>query len=176
MRRLVRLVLDRHLDPKYSHISENVNLRSEYSSLLRDVPEDIEFASLALDKAADAINLWIGNHRSTTSLHKDHYENIYVQIRGRKHFVLLPPIEMPCVNEQSLTWARYTPIDISTTRTSPELTINVSKHDECLPVATWDPDQPEIRVTPYSHLSRPHRVTLDEGDMLYLPAMCVNQV
>lgn len=29
-----------------------------------------------------------------TSLHKDHYENIYVVIRGTKHFTLYPPTEV----------------------------------------------------------------------------------
>jgi len=30
----------------------------------------------------DATNLWIGDERSVTSFHKDHYENIYCVIRG----------------------------------------------------------------------------------------------
>jgi peptidyl-lysine (3S)-dioxygenase / protease len=34
---------------------------------------------------------------------------------------------------------------------------------------TWDPDLPRERATKFSHMSRPIRVTLDPGDMLYLP-------
>src|SRR5260370_39922884 len=62
----------------------------------------------------DAVNVWIGDHRSTTSVHAgkyilasyshmgspdeqkrtlDPYENIYTVIRGTKHFTLFPPTE-----------------------------------------------------------------------------------
>jgi len=42
-----------------------------------------------------------------TALHRDNYENIYCQVIGNKHFVLLPPIEAPCVNERILPCATY---------------------------------------------------------------------
>ena len=54
--------------------SENDNLRDEYSSLSEDVPKDVAFARIALQKQADAVNMWIGNERSITSMHKDNYE------------------------------------------------------------------------------------------------------
>lgn len=41
---------------------------------------------------------------------------------------------------------------------------------EALPFPTWDPDRPQERPTPFSHLCRPVRVSLSEGDLLYLPA------
>ena len=150
---------------------ENDNLREEYNSLFVDVPKDIPFARIALEKEADAINMWLGNERSVTALHKDNYENIYVQIRGQKHFVLLPPVEMPCVNEQLLPQARYGPSPASDQIGESELIIRSGDDSELLPVPTWDPDEPETRATPYSHLSKPLRATLKQGDLLYLPAM-----
>lgn len=135
------------------------------------MPKDIPFARIALQQEADAINLWMGNERSSTALHKDNYENIYVQIRGQKHFVLLPPVEMPCVNEQSLPLAQYRPSQNPDPDSEDDLIMEISKNEDVLPVPTWDPDQPETRGTSYSHLSMPLRVTLREGDMLYLPAM-----
>jgi len=75
--------------------------------LYDDVEADIAWARVALEQEPDAINLWIGNSRSVTALHRDNYENVYCQITGRKHFVLLPPIAMPCVNEQILIPATY---------------------------------------------------------------------
>lgn len=137
------------------------------------MPKDIPFARIALEQEADAINMWIGNERSQTALHKDNYENIYVQIRGQKHFVLLPPVETPCVNEQSLPQAWYKPSRSNGRHTEEDLLIEISGESEMLPVPTWDPDEPEIRATEYSRLSQPARVTLEEGDMLYLPAMYV---
>lgn len=82
-------------------------MRGEYSSLYSDIAADIPWATESFGASPDAINLWIGNSRSVTSLHKDNYENIYCQIRGRKCFVLLPPIETPCVNITDLEQAVY---------------------------------------------------------------------
>lgn len=87
---------------------ENDNLRGEYRQLYKDVDKDIPWAKIAFGgKEPDAINLWIGNSRSVTALHKDNYENIYCQIIGSKHFVLLSPTEIACVNEKTLPCATY---------------------------------------------------------------------
>lgn len=88
-------------------LEENDNLRGEYSELYKDVAKDIPWARIALGQDPDAINLWIGNSRSVSALHKDNYENIYCQVVGSKHFVLLPPVEMACVNEKQLSAATY---------------------------------------------------------------------
>ena len=86
---------------------ENDNLREEYSKLYDDVEKDIPWARIALDRQPEAINLWLGNSKSVTGLHRDNYENVYCQIIRCKHFVLLPPIEAPCINEQVLPCATY---------------------------------------------------------------------
>lgn len=104
-----------------------------------------------------------------TALHKDNYENVYVQIRGAKHFVLLPPHCQPCVNEKSLrpaTYARKGSGELDLVMDSKD-----NEDDSNVPFATWDPDRPDENATPYSKLAEPMRVTLEEGDMLYLPAM-----
>ncbi|KAF7194055.1 Bifunctional peptidase and (3S)-lysyl hydroxylase Jmjd7 [Pseudocercospora fuligena] len=156
---------------KYAQ-TQNDNLRDEYSKLFADVPSDISFATIALEQEPDAINFWLGNERSTTSLHKDNYENIYVQVRGQKHFVLLPPVEMPCVNEKPVPFARYQP----SSENSFELKPRLKEDAEPIPVPTWDPDEPESRATEYSALSQPMRISLNEGDMFYLPAMWYHKV
>ena len=151
---------------------ENDNLRGEYISLFEDVPPDISFASEALNESPDAVNFWLGNARTTTALHKDNYENIYVQVRGQKHFTLIPPVEMPCVNESLLPCGSYRP-----SQSDPQqMEIEVDLGAESIPVAIWDPTEPEQRATSYSTLSRPLDVTLDEGDMMYLPAMWYHKV
>lgn len=141
--------------------------------LFEDVPKDIPFARIALEKGADAVNFWLGNHRSVTALHKDNYENIYVQIVGQKHFVLMPPVQMPSVNEQSLPRGRYAPRE----KGGEDLVVQQAAEEaELVPVPTWDPDEPETRPTSYSKLAGPLRVTLSQGDMLYLPAMWFHKV
>lgn len=175
--------------------TENDNLRDEYSSLHMDVESDVSWAHVALGRSPDAINLWIGNSSSVTALHKDNYENIYCQVIGSKHFVLLPPVEASCINEKMVPCAAYQesssafmtqkvngtynspPINMVLTNTNPlprgnpQLDLVPEHPPRVVPFATWDPDRPEENPTPFSCLSRPLRVTLNPGDLLYLPAL-----
>lgn len=88
---------------------------------------------------------------------------MYVQVLGRKHFVLLPSLCQPCVAERSLRPASYA-------RRGSGLVLE-PEDGEDVPFATWDPDESQVRPTEYSALAKPVTVTLDPGDMLYLPAM-----
>lgn len=141
--------------------SENDNLRGEYSPLLPDVLPSIPWVDIALGEAStlDAVNLWLGTDESITALHRDNYENIYCQIIGQKHFVLLPPVEASCVSEQWLLPATY----------DESMILVPDEGAEKVPCAVWDPDFPEKQATMYSRFSRLMRVTLDQGDMMYLP-------
>ncbi|KAG5985801.1 hypothetical protein E4U43_005877, partial [Claviceps pusilla] len=145
--------------------TQNDNFKDEYSCLLPDAQKDIPFARIALQRSPDAVNLWIGNSKSVTAAHKDNFENIFVQVIGRKHFVLLPPVCHPCMNEALLKPATYN-------RDGQALSLRLDEGAELVPFATWDPDSPEDSSTPLSRFAKPMRVTLDPGDMLYLPAMC----
>ncbi|KYK54305.1 Transcription factor jumonji/aspartyl beta-hydroxylase [Drechmeria coniospora] len=158
-------------DPTFSSNSEvryaqtqNDNLRDEYLSLFPEAQRDIPFARIALQKPPDAINLWIGNSKSVTATHKDNFENIYVQVLGRKHFVLLPPLCHPCMNERMMPQATYA-------RDGNSFSLQLDEGAEPVPFATWDPDHAQVNPTAHSHLARPIRLTLEPGDMLYLPAM-----
>lgn len=139
-------------------------MRGEYAPLLGDVEKDIPWARIALQKQPEAINFWLGNSRSVTALHKDNYENIYCQLIGCKHFVLLPPLSSPCVRERDLAVASYV-------RDNGELKIALDQGSQAIPFPTWDPDVPDQAPTKYSQLVQPIRVTLEAGDMLYLPAL-----
>ncbi|KAI9718413.1 MAG: hypothetical protein M1812_004134 [Candelaria pacifica] len=149
---------------KYAQ-TQNDNLRNEYSSLFKDVEKDIAWARIALAKKPEAINLWIGNSRSVTALHKDNYENLYVQIVGRKSFVLVPPIEAVCVRERELRSATYVRDGEG------RLVVRDDVGGGLVPTATWDPDEQGEERTGFEGMSRPVRVSLEEGDMLYLPAL-----
>jgi jumonji domain-containing protein 7 len=149
--------------------TQNDNLRDEYYDLFKDTQRDIPFARIALARDPDAINIWIGTSKSVTAMHRDNYENIYVQIRGKKHFWLLPALCQPCVNEQLLPCARYTREKDGTLSLAPE-------KGATTPFPTWDPDYPLSNATAYSSLACPLSVTLEPGDMLYLPAMWYHKV
>ncbi|KAJ4351294.1 uncharacterized protein N0V89_006633 [Didymosphaeria variabile] len=170
-------------DSTYYLQTQNDNLRGEYATLFKDVPASIPWARIALDQDPDAINFWLGNSASTTALHKDNYENVYVQVLGKKHFVLLPPVEAPCVNEKAVLAATYGndgPPD-STLHLKKDMVVKIDGAEEgeegqYVPFATWDPDRPEEHTTPFSRYSQALRVTLEEGDMLYLPALWYHKV
>ncbi|KAH6686681.1 phospholipase A2 [Plectosphaerella plurivora] len=162
--------------------TQNDNLRNEYAPLfaLNHLPVSIPFARIALaQKNPDALNLWIGNARAVTALHKDNYENIYVQLRGRKRFLLLPPLCQPCVAERLIraaTYHRRGPDQPTTDTSNAGLRLEPDEGADDVPFATWDPDEPETNATPYSHLADPMEVILEPGDMLYLPAMWYHKV
>lgn len=109
-----------------------------------------------------------------TALHKDNYENVFVQVRGEKRFVLLPPVAVAMVGERELEGATYV-------REGGELVVRMDREGDGggglggegsrVPFATWDPDDGMMGDGKYMGLLRPMRVTLKAGDMLYLPAM-----
>lgn len=70
---------------------QNDSLREEFKSVMDDVPLSIDFARDAFGNEPEAVNLWIGDDRSLSSCHKDHYENMYCVLRGTKRFTLFPP-------------------------------------------------------------------------------------
>ncbi|KAJ4325746.1 hypothetical protein N0V94_000506 [Neodidymelliopsis sp. IMI 364377] len=162
--------------------TQNDNLRSEYTSLFSDVPPSIPFARVALEQSPDAVNFWLGSAASVTALHKDNYENVYVQILGKKHFVLLPPVDAPCVNEKSVLAGTYAPKGLGgkdvkvQVEEEEELVISIDQPEAYVPFATWDPDRAHENTTEYSQHAQPMRVTLEEGDMLYLPALWYHKV
>ncbi|KAK4147155.1 cupin-like domain-containing protein [Dichotomopilus funicola] len=163
---------------RYAQTQDN-NLQHEYVLLSGGVPPDIPWARIALQlRKPDATNLWIGNSHSVTALHHDNYENIYAQIAGRKHFVLLPPACVAGVNEQMLPLATY--VRKEGEGGGFELVIDRDEDrggvSTSVPWAIWDPDRPMENATAYSSLVEPMRVTLEPGDMLYLPALWYHKV
>lgn len=91
--------------PYLSH--QNDSLRQEFSKLLRCVPAELPLATAAFGNAPEAVNLWVGDERAVTSVHKDYYENLYCVLQGEKHFVLLPPTDGAFLPEVHCVGARY---------------------------------------------------------------------
>ena len=63
-------------------------------------PSGFEFAEKAFATGPpDAVNLWIGDQRAVSSMHKDHYENLFYCLSGEKVFTLCPPADIPFLHE-----------------------------------------------------------------------------
>ncbi|KAI9311097.1 putative phospholipase, partial [Dichotomocladium elegans] len=157
----------KHTTPHALYISlQNDSLHTEFSILKDDIDEEVSWCSEALGKQPDAVNFWMGNDKSTTSLHKDPYENCYAVIRGKKTFVLIPPSEYCCLYESSYPTAMYT----ESMRLKP---LDPPMETSWIPI---DPLHPDLQKYPRFQYARPIVVTVEEGDMLYLPALWFHQV
>lgn len=86
---------------------QNSNLTEEFSEIIGDAALDIPWASEAFGKLPDAVNFWMGDGRAITSMHKDHYENLYCVISGCKTFTLIPPTDLPYVTHGLYKPAKY---------------------------------------------------------------------
>ncbi|EMD40707.1 hypothetical protein CERSUDRAFT_103086 [Gelatoporia subvermispora B] len=139
------------------------NEPSEFEALREDVPSEISWCSEALDRPPDAVNLWIGDGASVTSIHSDPYENIYTVVRGAKHFTLLPPTAGWCLKERVYPHATY--------MRSPGTNALILKPSSSeVPGVRWssvkDPTVPGS-LPPEAH---PIHITVNAGETLYLPA------
>ena len=103
------MMLNRHEGNAVPYLSlQNDNLRQEMPELMSDIESSIPIATEAFGfDAPEAINLWIGDERSVSSLHKDHFENMYAVIAGEKIFTLLPPTDVVFLKEAEHPTLRY---------------------------------------------------------------------
>ncbi|XP_069773277.1 bifunctional peptidase and (3S)-lysyl hydroxylase JMJD7 [Narcine bancroftii] len=146
------------------------NLTEEFPQLLKDVESHIPWMTKALGKGPDAVNFWLGESAAVTSLHKDHYENLYCVISGEKHFILLPPTDRPFIPYELFQPATYKVNDDGSFDV-----INV-QNAEKIPWIPLDPLNPDLsRFPEYSH-AKPLHCTVKAGEMLYLPSLWFHHV
>ncbi|WWC88527.1 uncharacterized protein L201_003438 [Kwoniella dendrophila CBS 6074] len=120
------------------------------------IERDIQWMKEATGSEAEAVNLWIGDKKSTTSLHHDPYENIYHVLAGTKTFTLLSPIEGLWLDQHF-----HSP---STLQRSDSGTLKpILDDDPAYPI-------PWVSSTQFPSRVQPLQVTLNEGETLFLPA------
>ncbi|EFI27704.1 phospholipase [Coprinopsis cinerea okayama7 len=146
-----------------------VDTESEFVPLQEDVPSEISWCSEALGRPPEAVNLWIGNSKSITSVHSDPYENIYVVVRGKKKFTLIPPTDGWCLQERFYPHARFS-------RHSPSSLLEIVPSPSDTPMVRWSslPDRRLSEVLPDDIC--PLHVELEAGQTLYLPVGWWHQV
>ncbi|XP_074568858.1 lysine-specific demethylase JMJ32 [Curcuma longa] len=160
---------------------QNDCFRAEYSALSADVEPHIPWATEALGCLPEAVNLWIGNGRSETSFHKDHYENLYVVVTGEKHFLLLPPTEVHRLYVRSYPAAQYF---TSSSSEMGKLKVEMVEPKILVPWCSVDPYPPSPEAMAEQRLSfplyfngpKPFQCTVKAGEILYLPSMWFHYV
>ncbi|CAM9885504.1 unnamed protein product, partial [Scytosiphon promiscuus] len=176
--------------PYLSH--QNDSLRQEFPGLAEDVEPSLALAREAFGNEPDAVNLWIGDDRSVSAVHKDHYENMYCVLRGEKHFTLLPPSDVLFLYEQEFPQGRYRqsnhPDDDSDDAIPGEEAggrgragkrkqkFEVEMEDGTVPWIPVDPDYPDLGKYPLFRYASPVKCRVGPGDILYLPALWYHRV
>ena len=147
--------------------SQNDNLNMDYHGLLKDIDPHLSFATEALDRFPDATNFWMGGEKSITSLHKDHYENLYVVVSGTKEFILHAPTDAYFLYYRNYPVARYLKIDEAW---------ELEEMNMEMPWISINPLRPDRTRFPLYRYATPMKATLYAGDMLYLPSMYFHHV
>lgn len=158
---------------------QNDCFRTEYSRLAPDCEDHIPWASDALGCLPEAVNLWIGNHLSETSFHKDHYENLYAVVSGQKHFLLLPPPDFHRMYVRRYPAARY-----SYSQDTGKFSLELEKPPRHVPwcsiinphISSIDRDRQISEFPLYFNGPKPFQCTINPGEILYLPSMWFHHV
>eukprot|EP01031_Cornospumella_fuschlensis_P031751 gene31751-38379_t len=158
---------------------QNDNLRSETPALLSDIEESIPLADKYFGKdKLEAVNLWVGDERSVSSMHKDHFENMYAVVSGVKTFALLPPTDVAFLPSRTYPTCKYIPQCDSATN---KYDLSLSFQDCASETLEWidlDPCEMEkaVQKWPKARYLRPLYVEVQAGEVLYIPAMWYHRV
>lgn len=81
---------------------------SLYAATSRAIPKSLDFAEEAFGTGPpEAVNLWMGDERSVSSMHKDPYENLFYVASGEKVFTLCPPSDAPYLYERDFLSGQF---------------------------------------------------------------------
>ena len=162
----------------------------------------IGWASEAFGTRPDAVNFWMGNADSITSMHKDHYENLYAVVRGQKTIILHPPTDIPCIPYETYKLARYKEnndgvfdiIDIYSDENDSSFLKPGQSDQDCsnlsdddaengkssdIELISWiaiDPLNPDLGKYPQYTCCQQYKAVVFPGDLLYLPSLWFHHV
>ena len=180
----------------YYYSRQNDCLRQELPSLHDQnyvPPTVLPLAEAFASSQPEAINIWIGNAHATSSMHKDFYENLYYVCSGEKTFVLCPPCEALVLKETEVPTGRFGKDENGKWCVHSELDDEgvqsmtrwiESDVEQLLPCDGETYDSPSFLKRKTVFLQRypmltnlkPIRITIKEGEMLYLPALWYHKV
>ncbi len=141
--------VDRRLGNKNYYLQQ-ISVEETFPELLRDIPvgELLEPDSVN----ATAVNLWMGSTRSVTPLHYDFGNNFFIQCFGRKKFVLFEADQIEYLYPH-------------------EIGKHAAPH-----ISQVDINTPDFDSFPKYKDADPIEVTVEAGDILFLPSTTWHQV
>ena len=107
---------------------------------------------LKLNPKHSSINIWMGQPHVIAHCHYDGYHNFYAQLYGRKKFTLFRPTEWPGISPYPFLHPSHA-----------QAQVNLSNEDS-------------IAVFPAARNLEGHQVTLEPGDLLYMPPLWFHHV
>nr|XP_043873976.1 bifunctional peptidase and (3S)-lysyl hydroxylase JMJD7 isoform X2 [Solea senegalensis] len=137
------------------------NLLDQLSQLSDDMETHVSWMTSALGKFPDAVNFWLGESKAVTSMHKDHYENLYCVISGEKNFILLPPTDRPFI-----PYGVYQPA-VYRQRDDGEFEVVDQSDCEKVPWIPLDPLDPDLERYPQYQRARPLRCSVKAVNFWY---------
>ena len=179
-------MLEHHEDgDAVPYLSEqNDNLRRSFPDFIEEIEPSIALADSVFGaEKLEAVNVWLGDERSVTSLHKDYFENMYAVVKGEKTFHLFPPTDTVFLPEATYPTFRY---ELKSEFPRPFPSRHIRKEDIVLqevsesPTISWigmDPtNQNHIEKFPQSNYASCLECKLRVGEVLYIPAMWYHRV
>ncbi|KAG7365909.1 cupin-like domain containing protein [Nitzschia inconspicua] len=149
------------------------------------------------DKGPDAVNIWIGDERAVSAMHKDHYENLFYVLSGEKVFSLCPPADAAFLYERQVVSGQFQPTTAQPVRSdtaptwsvtldtvdqtdeSPSSSKTTSKNYAKVHWIAADPFRQDAHRDHFPLLRYAHpmpNVRVRAGEMLYLPALWFHRV
>ncbi len=121
--------------------------------------------------------MWIGNEKSVSSMHKDHYENLFYVCSGEKEFLLLPPADSLYLSEEDFLTGAFCPQQSSCHKWA---VVTCDSND----TTKWIETDMNTYITgksrdsdlPLLSKSHPIKVLVSEGEMLYIPSLWYHRV
>ena len=151
---------EKEVETVYYLSEQNASFEKEFGEMSEDV-QVLDWANEALG-IPDAVNIWIGDDNSVSSLHNDPYENIYCCVKGSKEFLLIPPTDKCFLEENEYLNADYV-FENNTWKIVPD------KNGSTTPWINYFDNDPSCKANAIV-------CTLNAGDVLYLPALWYHQV
>lgn len=175
-------------DPPVVYYSrQNDCLRTELPTLSKLFPPTIQFAQEAFGTGEpDAINLWMGNERSVSSMYKDHYENCFYVCSGQKEFILCPPADVVFLQESEFVTGTFHRMSDGSWAVVADNSNDKEDQVDIEPNTTkWvEPDVKKYMEGdercrsefPLLAKANPVKVLVKEGQMLYIPSLWYHRV